>query len=136
MPEEPPGDIHADETAVFGQVVGQLNAVVNEFTTHSPAVNQSVAVPPGMEEGVQFSELETAARDMLRQFLANTTRGLQGYQSMLGAIGQEYENVIALNTATMQRLLQSDPTPVAIVPQSELPEVPTPPPANPPAGSN
>lgn len=138
MPEPPRlGDLDAEETQVFFQVVGQLDALREDVSNHSSAAaGQSGPVfSGGMAEGDDFCRAESEARTMLGQFLADTQRGIQGYQSAVGNIGREYENVIALNDATMRRLLQADSVPAAVDPRFQHPEINDAPPATPTGGS-
>ncbi|TWD81321.1 hypothetical protein FB561_2433 [Kribbella amoyensis] len=129
--------IHSDDTASFGHARDGFGRIVGDFAGHAEMAGNSSAGPAAtgmMEEGNTFVQQERQGRDLLGRFLAETTRGLQGYQNAVGAIGQEYENVIALNDATLRRLIQPGGAPADMDPMFARPGVL--PPAGPTPGGN
>jgi hypothetical protein len=93
----------------------QLKAVADAFarametTAHSSASPQATG---SMPEGIAFMKNERQARELLVQYLSKTSDGLQGYQSAVQQIRDQYGNLVAVNKQRLQALLQPHDGPV------------------------
>ncbi|MEV8378396.1 hypothetical protein AB0P21_37000 [Kribbella sp. NPDC056861] len=119
-------DIEITATEQFTNFDQQMAALVSGFDTSMGSAADKSASPAAagaMEEGRQFMTQERQARDTLAQFMSQTSEGLHGYQTAVGAISQEYNNLIALNNTTMNALLQPGKTPAAVNPIFNWPDV-------------
>jgi hypothetical protein len=66
---------------------------------------------------------ERQARDMLAQYMTQTSIGLHGYQTAVAAIGGEYSDLIVRNNSTMNALLRPGGAPVETNPIFNWPAV-------------
>jgi hypothetical protein len=127
---EGPGDVDA-QTEGFEYFSTQMGGVIGDFDSKMRTSADSSAVTPSggsMQEGTDFMTAERTARDLLGKYMANTSRGLQGYQGAVSQIGVQYDEVIVRNSATMRALLRTDTSQAELDPAYARPGIlpPTP----------
>ncbi|MFF1817247.1 hypothetical protein ACFVWG_08115 [Kribbella sp. NPDC058245] len=132
--------IDVAETFIFDDTGGKLQGMAEAFDTSvTQAANSSQVAPANglMQEGNDFTNAERGGRDILGQFLANTSRGLHAYAAAILKIGDLHHHLLAVNDATLRPLMRRDDSPAGVDPMFNTPDYTPPAPVPPaPVGGN
>jgi len=114
------------DTESFNHFDQEMNSLVSGFDGQMQRAANNSASPAqagGTDESAAFMTQERQARDTLAKYLTQTSQGLHGYRTAVGAISDQYGTLITVTTARMNALLRPGNTPTGTDPMFNWPDV-------------